>query len=216
MRKKNKKEKSSKLPSKKTMNLYQIEITDNSWQRVIPYAVIIIIIAIAFTRFGVFQRLSNLNKLSNQVSEAQKQLQEFNKSIEDYDEVKTKYIRYTNNYMLEEEGTLVDRTEIIDLMAEKVSNIGAIKSYSIKGNTVSLEVIVAALDDVRLIRKQLETVDWIGKITVNAAAKSDSSKGKGRVVASIVFDVIYQGEFEASAPISDTVQIDASGEEVED
>ena len=36
--------KTLKLPSKKTMNLYQVEITDNSWQRVIPYAMLIIVV----------------------------------------------------------------------------------------------------------------------------------------------------------------------------
>ena len=85
---------------------YQIEITDNSWQRVIPYALLIIVIVAAFAQFGVFQRISQLNKLSEQVSKAQIQLEKLNKSIEDYDDVKTEYIRYTDDYMLEEEGKL--------------------------------------------------------------------------------------------------------------
>lgn len=195
-----KKEKNSKLPSKKTMNLYQIEITDNSWQRVIPYAVLIIIIAVAFTKFGVFQRISNLNKLGDRVAEAQIMLDEINETIEDYDEIQAKYTRYTGNFMLEEEGTLVDRTRIISLIGENVSNLGDIKSYSITGNTVSLEFTVDALDDVRRIRKQLEDVDWVGNITVNTATKNISSNGTGRVLASIVFDAIYQGDFETAAP----------------
>jgi hypothetical protein len=89
--------KNLKLPSKKTMNLYQIEITDNSWQRVIPFAILIIVIVFAFTKFGVFQRISQLNKLSGQVSKARVQLEQLNKSIEDYDDVKAEYIRYTDN-----------------------------------------------------------------------------------------------------------------------
>ena len=63
--------------------------------------------------------------------------------------------------MLKEEGKLVDRMRIIGLIGDNVSNIGKIKSYAIADNTVSLEVIVDTLDDVRMIRKQLETVDWI-------------------------------------------------------
>ncbi|NLL91046.1 MAG: hypothetical protein GX222_01315 [Ruminococcaceae bacterium] len=192
------KQKSSKLPSKRTMNLYQIEITDNSWQRVIPYAILITVIVIAFTRFGVFRRISQLNKLGEEVSKAQAQLNEFNMSLEDYDDVNAEFIRYTDNYMLEEEGKLVDRIKIIGLIDKNVSNIGEVKSYSIAGNTVSLEVIVDKLDAVRIIRKQLETVDWVGNITVNTATKSDSSTGLGEVSASIVFDVVYQGDFDAS------------------
>jgi hypothetical protein len=198
------KHKKIKLPSKKTMNLYQIEVTDNSWQRVIPYAILIIFIVFVFTKFGVFQRISQLNTLNEQVSEAQSQLDKFNNSLVDYDDVKSEYIRYTNDYMLEEEGKLVDRTRIIGLIGDYVSNIGEIKRYAITNNTVSLEVIVDTLDDVRLIRKQLETVDWIGRITVNTATKITSSTGKDKVVASIVFDVIYQGELEASVDVSGT------------
>jgi hypothetical protein len=198
------KHKKIKLPSKKTMNLYQIEVTDNSWQRVIPYAILIIVIVFVFTKFGVFQRISQLNTLNEQVSEAQSQLDKFNNSLVDYDDVKSEYIRYTNDYMLEEEGKLVDRTRIIGLIGDYVSNIGEIKRYAITDNTVSLEVIVDTLDDVRLIRKQLETVDWIGRITVNTATKITSSTDKSEVVASIVFDVIYQGELEASVDVSGT------------
>ncbi len=198
------KNKKTKLPSKKTMNLYQIEITDNSWQRVIPYAILIIVIVAAFTKFGVFKRISQLNTLNEQVSKARIQLNTFNDALVDYDDVKSEYIRYTNDYMLEEEGKLVDRTRIIGLIGDYVSNIGEIKRYAITNNTVSLEVIVDTLDDVRLIRKQLETVDWIGRITVNTATKITSSTGKDKVVASIVFDVIYQGELEASVDVSGT------------
>jgi cell division protein FtsL len=120
------KHKKIKLPSKKTMNLYQIEVTDNSWQRVIPYAILIIVIVFVFTKFGVFQRISQLNTLNEQVSEAQSQLDKFNNSLVDYDDVKSEYIRYTNDYMLEEEGKLVDRTRIIGLIGDYVSNIGEI------------------------------------------------------------------------------------------
>ncbi|HHT25550.1 MAG TPA: hypothetical protein GXZ76_08590 [Clostridiaceae bacterium] len=192
---------SSKLPSKKSMNLYQIEITDNSWQRVIPYAILIIVIVAAFIKLGVFQRMSHLNQLSKQVSEDQLMLDELNKAIEGYDDLKTEYMRYTDNYMLEEEGTLVDRMSIIGLIADNVSNIGEIKSYSIADNTVSLEVIVNTLDDVRVIGKQLETVDWVGSITVNTATKNTSVTEGDKVVASIEFEVIYQGEFKV--PVSE-------------
>ncbi len=210
-----KKYKNSKLPSKKSMNLYQVEITDNSWQRVIPYAILIIVIVAAFTKLGVFQRISQLNKLSEQVSKAQSQLGEFNKSIEDYDDVKTDYIRYTDYYMLEEEGTLVDRIRIIDLIGNNVYNIGDIKSYAIAGNTVSLEIIVDTLDDVRVIGKQLEAVDWVGNITVNTATKTISATGWDKVVASIVFDVVYQDESKVPVGVSSTEET-VGGEEADD
>lgn len=198
------KNKKTKLPSKKTMNLYQIEITDNSWQRVIPYAILIIVIVAAFTKFGVFKRISQLNTLNEQVSKARIQLNTFNDALVDYDDVKSEYIRYTNDYMLEEEEKLVDRTKIIGLIGDYVSNIGETKKYAIIDNTVSLEVIVDTLDDVRMIRKQLETVDWIGRITVNTATKITSSTDESKVVASIVFDVMYQGELEASVDVPGT------------
>ncbi len=197
------------------MNLYQVEITDNSWQRVIPYAILIIVIVAAFTKLGVFQRISQLNKLSEQVSKAQSQLGEFNKSIEDYDDVKTDYIRYTDYYMLEEEGTLVDRIRIIDLIGNNVYNIGDIKSYAIAGNTVSLEIIVDTLDDVRVIGKQLEAVDWVGNITVNTATKTISATGWDKVVASIVFDVVYQDESKVPVGVSSTEET-VGGEEADD
>lgn len=198
------KNKKTKLPSKKTMNLYQIEITDNSWQRVIPYAILIIVIVAAFTKFGVFKRISQLNTLNEQVSKARIQLNTFNNALVDYDDVKSEYIRYTNDYMLEEEEKLVDRTKIIGLIGDYVSNIGETKKYAIIDNTVSLEVIVDTLDHVRMIRKQLETVDWIGRITVNTATKITSSTDESKVVASIVFDVMYQGELEASVDVPGT------------
>ena len=198
------KNKKTKLPSKKTMNLYQIEITDNSWQMVIPYAILIIVIVAAFTKFGVFKRISQLNTLNEQVSKARIQLNTFNDALVDYDDVKSEYIRYTNDYMLEEEEKLVDRTKIIGLIGDYVSNIGETKKYAIIDNTVSLEVIVDTLDHVRMIRKQLETVDWIGRITVNTATKITSSTDESKVVASIVFDVMYQGELEASVDVPGT------------
>ncbi|NLK01778.1 MAG: hypothetical protein GX314_01760 [Clostridiaceae bacterium] len=210
-----KKYKNSKLPSKKSMNLYQVEITDNSWQRVIPYAIVIIVIVVAFIKLGVFQRISQLNKLREQVSQAQIQLDEINKSIEDYDDVKADYIRYSDHYMLDEGGKLVDRMRIIDLIGDNVYNIGDIKSYTIDGNTVSLEVIVNTLDDVRVIGKQLEAVDWVGNITVNTATKTISATGWDKVIASIVFDAVHQDESEVPVGVSSTVET-VGGEEADD
>ncbi len=195
MAKNKNKETRAKLPTKTTMNLYQKEVTDNSMSRVLPVALLLIVLILVFAKFGVFERLNDLSRLNGEVSKAEAELELFNNKLSDYNEVEGKYLRYTGSFMYLEESTLVDRLDIINLINKKVSNVGALINCSITGNTVSLEVSVGVLDDVRKIRRQLEDVSWVTNITVNTASKNAYGRGAD-VTAQIVFDVIYDEEID--------------------
>ncbi len=173
------------------MNLYQKVIDDNSWEKVIPSAIIIAIMIFLIVKFGVFGRITYLASINGQLSRAEAQLEQLQEQIEGYDELKSKYIRYTDDFKKDEEGSLVDRVDIIRLIEQKTSGIGEVSSVDIKGNTVSLKVSVSVLDDVRKIRKQLEAVDWVANVKVFTANR-DSTETGDKVTASIVFDAVNE------------------------
>ena len=205
----------NKLPSKTTMNLYQPVKDENDLKTFIPGLIIVIIVVLLLAKFGVVGRIQHLNELESQVATQQQLLDSMVSQLTDYDDIKTKYIRYTKNYMSDEEGGVVDRIRIIDLISNKVENIGKVDSININGNTVSLAVIVSKLDQVRQIRKQLEGVDWVSNVVVYTASTSNSN-GK-YVTASMVFNVSrIEGDEDATTNIALTgLGEDAEGADAE-
>lgn len=178
-----------KLPDKKTMNLYKKEVDGNSWQQLLPAVLIIAAVVFVISKFGVLDRLNYLNELQSEVNEARAALESYNAATEDYDEVLSSFVRYTGNYMTEEEAGLTDRADIIRLLEKSVNKTGELTGISIVGNSVQIQINASDLDRVRQIRESLEDEDCIADVSVYTASQKDKTD-TADVQATIVFDII--------------------------
>ena len=192
--------KSPSVPTKDTMNLFVKVKTDNSPSRVIPWAIVLLILIVLFCKFAVFDRLADLNEAEANLASAQTLYDNCQSELRDYPVVKEKYYRYTDEYKTDEEASLIDRATIIDIIDNASAGLGTVRSFNVSGNRVSGEVIASNLDQVSLFRQRLEAYDMVDNVSVYTANKNGSDGVY--CVASVVFDVI-----EAQETVSDPSKV---------
>ena len=182
----------NKTPTKKNMNLYvQANDTSNPIIAIVT-GVVLLAALLVFLKVGIFDRLSKMNALQDEVLSLQSQVDSMNQELIHYDELRDKYRRYTKYYQSGEESGLLSRLDILDLLEENISDIGNIKSIAMNGNSVSITVQVEKLEDFAIIRKRMENNPRVSEITVNQASKG---KGDAEIVEGYIsFTVIREEE----------------------
>ena len=128
-----------RMPVKRSINLILIdEDRIKPWQAVIGI-IIILALAAAFSKFLVMDRLVAMAQASARASRLQNQLDDARAKLSEFGEVETTYAHYTQDGMTNAELGLVDRTQIIDLIGEKLpSAIGFPKVILLKSRLETL------------------------------------------------------------------------------
>lgn len=167
--------KKNALPQKRTMNLYVDEKTVNSPSVVIAVGVVVAVFIALFAKFAIIDRYAKLDAFRAEVNEVQQQLTLMQNKLAGFDEVQDQYRRYTDHYKTEEEASLVDRGDIIEIIEKNVMTVGKCPSINVKGNSVSIVVQVEALEEVATIRENLEACGRAKNVTVYTADWSESN-----------------------------------------
>jgi len=166
---------SKALPSKKHINLCLKE--KSSINPLVALIAIILIIAgaAAFSKFGVMDRLSEVDRLNGEVNTRQYELDAMNTLLESYDEVYEEYSRYSVSWMNEEERNLVSRTEALSLIDEIVAKSTSVTRITISGNSVSAELFGITLADTSSLVDELKARDNVKDVMVYTASSDDGS-----------------------------------------
>ena len=174
---------------KTSMNLYIKPKDGNSLSVVLPTLIIVIVIVALFAKFAVIDRLIALSKLQDEESAVRSQLSVLQTEMEDYEQVRSDYRRYSGKYLDDEARGYVDRIEIIELLDRVVGNLGMVSSIDIKGNTVSVRLTAYSLSDIAVMRANLEAEELVGKISVKTADRASQTYTALSVSSSFVFTV---------------------------
>lgn len=180
----------TRLPQKRTMNLALIPNDDNNLRKVLPLAVLLAAVVLLFAKFAVTDRLAALSEARERYEQSRASLAEMNQALEEYQNVREKYVRYTDNYKDDTEYTIVDKTVIIKLVNETVSGLASVDTISAVDNEVSLEVLTSDLNNVAYIKTRLDNeplVKSVSVYTANTNLKEDETQGKLR--ASILITI---------------------------
>ena len=158
------KEKEIKIPSKTSMNLYQVETKGNSVPGFVIGLVIVAIVAFLIAQFGVISRLNKLNALEAEVAVVRNKLDAYENEMKEYPKTKENYLRYSDAYA---RGAVVyvDRISIIELLESACADLGSVSSFSISGNSVTVKAYTKTLEDFDLIKNRLDANELVTSVT---------------------------------------------------
>jgi len=105
-----------RMPTKTTINLMVVDENKIKPLQAIPAILAILVLAAVFSKFLVIDRLAAVSAANGRVSRLQRQLDETMDALESIGDVHKTYAHYTYDGMTSQELSLVDRTQVVDLV----------------------------------------------------------------------------------------------------
>lgn len=130
-------QKKIKVPSKKTLNLMIKEKTLASPTRLIPILLLIVVGALAFSKFAVIDRLDKVTKAENELAQMKNQLELIQNAYTDYNEIEDQYSRYSYENF---DRTIPDRIDILEMLERWVMPECTIQNLSINGRDLTMTI----------------------------------------------------------------------------
>ncbi len=165
-----------KLPTKKSINLILVDE-----KKVNPVAaalgiIVIIALAVAFSKFLVYDRIMAVSAAEANVARLQSQLQSAMAELDNYSDTEERYAHYTIEGMTPEELYLVDRTQIMDLIAEVLPVGETDISWNVGVNLLVVEFSVDTLETANELARELEKSPIVNSCLVSTANKSGARR----------------------------------------
>ena len=177
------------LPSKKTMNFVHHESSFNP-KKVLPLAIVVIIVAAVFAKFGIMDQLDKKTAAYNDLAQRQEQLAVVNAKLAGYDELEKQYGRYSYGWMSESEVNMVSRMDVLALVEQKISPASVIENIAVNNNVLTLNIHGITLEQASAMVKSLEESEMVSSATVYSASAENAED------ASIFLSIILTKEAE--------------------
>lgn len=180
-------------PTKTSINLVDTEQTRGNLVVQLTLFVIALLLIGVFAKFAVIDPLASGVASSGTVAEAQARLDQLAAANADYAAVNEQYDRYVVPGLSEDEQDLVDRDTVLDLLQQKVMDVGYLDVLSVSGNTVTATCLGANLNEISALVENLENDARVSHVTVSTAQdQSDSG-------TSATIKIVFKGALEAEA-----------------
>lgn len=183
-------------PTKTSINLVDTEqARGNLVVQLALFAIALVLIGI-FAKFAVVDPLASSMESGNEVSAAQARLDALIAENADYEELNAQYDRYVVPGLSEQEQNLVDRDTVIDLLQQKVMNVGYLDSLRVVSNTVTATCLGVDLSRVSSLVESLESDERVAHVTVSTA------QGENDSGTSATIQIVFKGPLETEAEAS--------------
>ena len=173
--------KAGKLPVKRSINLATVGEEHIDMRLALPLILLIILLAAAFSKIFVVNRLMEMSEAQGKVASLQTQLDDSYKQIEAYTAETADYAHYTYADMTAEELSRTDREDVIDLIDRLVLPYASIGSFKISENILELPITSGTLQDINEIVQRLEEdplVDFCMITTAQTLEQSEKTVGE--------------------------------------
>lgn len=188
------------LPTKTQINFATVGLVPMKLSVVIPGIVLIILGAALLSKFFVVDRIVEVSRLQGEVASLQSQIDADNAAIDAMGDIATEYAHYTWSGMTDEEKSLADRMDAVELIEKYVRSEAKVGSYTISGNEISLPITGVTFNEIGHIVNKLERDPLVEHCEVVAAASDDEG---GVVYDSDDVDMsIVGGDMEATAQVT--------------
>jgi len=184
------KNKKIKLPSKKTMNLYQPDKKNDPKRMILLGVLALVIIVAMLSKVFIIDGMQQINVYKEEIAALQNQVLVLNNRYAEYSELKEEYYRYSNTFS-KDETQLVDRIEMINLLTKATEGCASINTVTIADNKVSISVYTKNLKDLSTLRTRLERNEMVKNVAVYSAQKSN-----GDVSSTVAFECVVLEEAE--------------------
>ena len=192
---------SKQITDKKQINLAGYGTKKMNVPAAIVGVVIIVLAAAIFSKFAVADRISKVQKAKREVNALQAEVDEGLDTIDSFSDTNSKYAHYTYSGMTEDELALRDRMEIIEMLERDVFSKTEVSDFTIDGNTITMPMKGATLQDINLIAADLEQEDMVYYCTVTTAT-DDGKSGTSAVTAQVTI-YLYSDETETTGADTD-------------
>lgn len=162
-----KRQKKTRYPQKRTMNLYYKPDRTTKPATVALYVLFVLVCLLGLSKFLVYDIWMEKVQAQQALAAAENELNSIMLELSDYNEVKERYQRYSAT---DEERKLLDRMEVLDLLDSAVGSMAEINTISISGNTVQIQFSGVTLAQTAEIVRKLEASPIVERITVSTAA----------------------------------------------
>ena len=181
-------------PSKTTLNLCIKEKSPLNPGKLIPLLILVLLLAVAFCKFAVVDRIQNTNAVQSELSALRSHRDGLKTYLEDYDDVAVEFSRYSLGWMDDSERVLVKRTEMLDLVESMLMPYSRVRSVSASGNTISITLSGVTLKDTSRFVEALYARDDVDNVTVYTASTNASQTTQAAVSMVITMKHVEGGE----------------------
>lgn len=164
------------IPTKKTINLATLGEKPVRVGLAIPGIILILLAAAVFAKFLVIDRLMEVNAAEGAVYNLQSQIDAGYRELADFDDLSNLYAHYTYSGFTSEELNRTDRVQVLQLIRNMIIPYSTVSSWTLSGNSFTVNLSAESLQQINLIVQQLEAQDLVAYCTVNTANASDNTR----------------------------------------
>ena len=172
-------------PSKTTLNLAMKEPSQFRPQRLVPLLLVLLIAAGLFGKSAVADRLAKVSEAQARLSALEARVAELQTSTADYDQVAAEYGRYSVGWMTDEERSIVDRTELLDLIEAQLMPAGRVLRFTASANLLSVQLSGVTLDDTSRVVERLYQQENVSNVALYTATTEEQT-GDNATVSLII------------------------------
>lgn len=165
-----------KYPSKTSINLIYSEHRTESLVRTLVLFGIYLVLLAAFVFFVILPRIAKLSNAEAAYDKLSAQISDMKDKNSDYEQVRSEYSHYGNNYLNSDEEVMQDRMKILALIDKDLMGQDGVQSITVSGNVATLTISSDLLKNVAGIVATLEAEDMVSYVTVSTASSTVKSQ----------------------------------------
>ena len=166
---------SSKYPTKKSINLmYREHDTQDRIFTIVLFGIFMVFLYF-FSRYGVAAPLARADAAEANYARMEEELEKMKEANAQYADVRADYSHYGNGYLNSDELSRQDRVTMLNVIDERVHAAGGIQSIQIQNNVAVITVGVTDSQRIPDIILSLEGSEYVNYVTAQTAATDDDS-----------------------------------------
>ena len=167
------------MPVKRSINLAGAGVKKTNWAVFLPVLLLVVAGALALGKFGVLDRLEEVNAAQGRVARVQQELDDGYRLVNSYGELTEQYAHYTYSGMTDAELRRTDRVKVLELLDRVVLPQIFVQGWQLRENELTLFVTGNSLQDVNLLGQRLEQEDLVDYCVVSTAETNQQELNGG-------------------------------------
>lgn len=188
-------------PTKKTMNLYQVQSNGIQLRKLILVAVLGAVVAVAFLKFGVFDQWARVTAKESELAEVQAQVTEVEAQLAANKDLIEEYESYAP--LLSSSG--VDAIGVLTMIENHVMPRATVSSATLEEATLTLNLVQVPLDTVGDIVNALQEQPLVTSVSVTTA---QNDRTESTATATITLTLVSTAEATAEGEGNNFLGID--------
>lgn len=173
-------------PTKTSINLADQNPAGTDKLTAIALFIILFALVGLFVKFAVFDPLTSVMASSDELSQAQAELESLEAANADYTTLNEQYSRYIVTGLTEDEQNLADRNEVLDLLRTEIMGSVNLSSAELVENTLTVTCVGVGLQGVSGLVGRLESDSRVLHVTVSAAQSEADQESSSATIAIIL------------------------------